>query len=909
VKRAILAVLSSLMLLGSSALTPHAAQAGAAQTSGNKQPVSKLRVAVANFDVGGPVTTIQRGWGQSFAETLQTQVVQSGRFEVYDRQQTAKLLNEVNFSQAGLTSDGVRKLRSQNIDYLATGTITRLSSGRVQVTFKLIDAGTARIELQLEEIAEDESGFQRIATRFVAALMARFPLRGSIIAPSGEKGQYFINLGSSSNIVVNATGKVLETITQAGRSILYPRVGFRVVQIISDDTAIIQIAAGGYAPKLNDTVQFDDAPTAASPPPPSPAAATKGTLVVRITNPDLTGATVTINGEAQDQALTSARPFQRSLEASSQTIVVSAPGYQEVTRTVEVKGGATTTINLTLVRSVATVRVGSLPAGARVLVNGREQSGNSFELPTGRQTIEITAPGFEPFRQDVTLVSGQTYNLSPTLRPSTGKLVVASSTPGATVVVDGQARGPIKDGSLELSLEPGPHEVVVRANGHVDDRRTVSVQAGQSATLTIALRRALASLSVTSEPSGATVKLNGRPLGKTPFSGSIEPGNYEVVIELEGFDSVSTKLSASLDTPRTLEATLRPNAGTLALSINPAKAVVRVNGRVVNPSERTSGLKLAPGTYTVEVSAEGFEPQRVTVAVAAGGNLQRVINLNPSTRPTPPPPPPPPGPVPPPPGPPPPSSVVASTNLFVSSDAASGTGSRTQPLGLRAALEKAKSGVTVTLTDGAYPVPDGGLSVPEGVKLIADNAGKVSLVGKGGLGVNLSDDTALEGLTISGFDVALRVAAGTVEVRGVRLEGNRRAIEVGGNASLRLTNPTITGNATGTNIAAVSVTGQGKLTVTGGMFESNASAAIRAIDDANLSVTRTVFKNNWITGAQVELGGQARASLNEITFIGGRYSIRVTSGGVTGSACQMTRLEGALLPQRLDDSANFQWNC
>jgi TolB-like protein len=626
VNRLMLMVCSSLALLVATAWTPIAAQA-------NKQPVSKLRVAVANFDVGGPVTTIQRGWGQSFAETLQTQVVQSGRFEVYDRQQTAKLLNEVNFSQAGLTTDGVRKLRSQNIDYLVTGTITRLSSGRVQVTFKLIDAGTARIELQLEEIADDEAGFQRIATRFVTALMARFPLRGSIIAPSGEKGQYFINLGSSSNISANATGKVLETITQAGRSILYPRIGFRVVQVIGDDTAIIQIAGGGYAPKLNDTVQFDDAPAVATttnpPAPPSPPVSSRGTLVIKIVNPDVNDATATINGDTK--ALGGDQALQISLEASSQTVVVRAPGFQEVTRTIEIKSGATTTVNLTLVRATATVRVGTLPAGAKVLVNGREQSGTSFELPTGKQTIEITAPGFEPFRQDLTLVSGQTFNLNPTLRSSTGKLVVNSGTPGATVFVDGQPRGPIKNGSLELTLEPGPHEIVVRAGGHSDDRRTVNVQAGQSASLTVALRRALATISVSSTPSGATIKLNGRPLGKTPYSGSVEPGDYEVVFELEGFDSVSTKLSASPDAPRKVEATLRQSAGVLALSTNPAKAVVRLNGRVVNPSERVSGLKLSPGTYTLEVSAEGFEPQRVTVAVAAGGNVQQVITLSPAT--------------------------------------------------------------------------------------------------------------------------------------------------------------------------------------------------------------------------------------------------------------------------------------
>ena len=369
-----------------------------------------------------------------------------------------------------------------------------------------------------------------------------------------------------------------------------------------------------------------------------------------------------------------------------------------------------------------------------------------------------------------------------------------------------------------------------------------------------------------------------------------------------------------MDNTSTLAATLRPSLGTLILAVRPGNASVSVNGRVLTDAERTGGIKLAPGTYTIEVSAEGFVSEASSVTITAGSTTQKVLNLTPKATPSPAPPPvpPPPAPLPPPPqSPAPPTPVDAAPigTIYASSNASGGSGSRSQPLALQAALERVGRGATLTLLPGTYSVPDGGLSIPSGVKLIADSGASVSLIGRGGPGLTLTGDATLEGIQLSKFDIALRLNTGVTELRNVRIEASRRAIEVSGTAKLTLVNPTISQNSPGANIAAIAVTDQATLTITGGAFEGNNSAAIRAADNAILSITRTIFRNNWITGAQIELAGQVNATILEATFSGGRFSIRVNGGGVTGSACKLNRLEGALLPQLLDASAKFQTNC
>ncbi len=941
----------------------------------SQKQITKLQIAVSSFDVVGSTLASFKVFGSSFAETLQTAILQSGRFEVYDRASTAKLLGEVNFSQLGLTADGQLKLKARNINFLATGSITRLAN-EIQITFKLINVETTKVEFQKQRFVKGSDDFPEAANYFVSELAAVYPLRGSIIGSAGQSGQYYIDLGSASNVAVNSTGKVLERITQGGRTILRPGINFKVTEVIDQDTAIILVQSqgrDGYVPKPNDLIQFDITTDRG---PISVPAAIKGTLVVKIITPGVKDATVTLNGVPLSQQVSSDDPLSVPVEAIPQNVAVSAPGYLKYEQpNIAIKGGETKIVTVALTRATATVRVGPLPQGARVLVNGREQSAPVFEQAPSTIKLEVVAPGYELFTRDVTLSAGQEFVFNPQLKPLAATLLVfanvngasvvvnnqargttnangleipnlaagsvtvtvqapgyepvtrtvtlepggrkqesfalqakavtltvKSAVDGATVSVDGQPRGQIKNGQLEIPVVPGAREIVVSASGYIEYRNTLNLAPGQPSSLSATLRRAQANLNITSQPSGATVKINGRNIGKTPFIGGIEPGSYNVTIELEGFEPVEQKLAATADNTSTFTATLRPSVGTLSLVIQPANATVSVNSRTLTPTERTAGVKLAPGTYTLEVSAEGFETERATITIVAGSNTQKIFSLEKPKTPSPSATPPPPSS--------PPVDTAPPGAIFVSSDSSGGSGSRSQPLALKAAFERAGKNTTVTLLPGAYSLPDGGLNVPPGAKIVAEGAG-VSINGRGGAGLTLAGDATFEGITLSKFEVALRISAGNVELRNTRIESSKRAIEVSGNASLTLVNPTVIGNSQGANIAAIFASGQSRLTITGGMFEGNISAAIKAANNAILVITKATFKNNWGgVNAHILLADQVNATITETTFVGGRYSIRVEGGSVIGSACKSKNIfQGAFIPQLLDPGAKFSSDC
>ncbi len=112
-------------------------------------------------------------------------------------------------------------------------------------------------------------------------------------------------------------------------------------------------------------------------------------------------------------------------------------------------------------------------------------------------------------------------------------LKVISQPPGAEVLVDGRVKGRTP---LDLDdVEPGHHDVEVRARGYAPYRRSVELERGAHSRVEVTLLSALNSLTVESQPPGASVTVNGTSRGAAPVViGDLESGNNDVTVELPG---------------------------------------------------------------------------------------------------------------------------------------------------------------------------------------------------------------------------------------------------------------------------------------------------------------------------------------------------------------------------------------
>jgi outer membrane receptor protein involved in Fe transport len=199
--------------------------------------------------------------------------------------------------------------------------------------------------------------------------------------------------------------------------------------------------------------------------------------ILKVTT-DPPGATLYL--DRKDLGQRGAGPQTFGLPAGKYSVIAEAAGYEDATsQPIEVRIGATATIDLKLKRILGTVRVEGEAQGAQVRVDREDGPPAStipgeIELPPGRHTLFISREGFKTTETIIDVIARQTLTVHPSVEAKTGSLVVSADEPGAVVEVDGRTRGPAP---ALIALPVGTHAVRVSLKGFRPVDRTVVIAA------------------------------------------------------------------------------------------------------------------------------------------------------------------------------------------------------------------------------------------------------------------------------------------------------------------------------------------------------------------------------------------------------------------------------------------------
>lgn len=146
-------------------------------------------------------------------------------------------------------------------------------------------------------------------------------------------------------------------------------------------------------------------------------------------------------------------------------------------------------------------------------------------------------------------------------------------------------------------------------------------------------------LTITTQPRGAAVYIDGEYRGETPYSVElVDAGSYSLRIELEGFHPVVQEIEVH---------GLRPNLWTFNLSPrttldeyvppSPGYLTIRapVSGLEVLIDDEFMGLtpliahRLPPGDYSVRIRGDEWAPYRALVQVGEGEDVEHVARMQP----------------------------------------------------------------------------------------------------------------------------------------------------------------------------------------------------------------------------------------------------------------------------------------
>lgn len=255
-------------------------------------------------------------------------------------------------------------------------------------------------------------------------------------------------------------------------------------------------------------------------------------------------------------------------------VEVVKSGYENWASSVYVTAGSSTTVQASLnpVQTQGTISVKSSPSGASVYLDGNYKG----QTPTtitgvvkGAHVIELNKAGYYEWTGQVTVYPGQTASIYPTLQPhptpSTGTIYVSSTPGGAYVYLDGLYEG-ITPGSGSMAIDnvnSGTHTLNLKYSGYKDATTTVTLIGGGTASANIPLTPvspavSTGTLSLTSIPTGANAFVNNEYKGITPFSLTLDAGEYDITFRLPGYTDSITTATVNAGASSTVQGSLVP---------------------------------------------------------------------------------------------------------------------------------------------------------------------------------------------------------------------------------------------------------------------------------------------------------------------------------------------------------------
>ncbi len=311
---------------------------------------------------------------------------------------------------------------------------------------------------------------------------------------------------------------------------------------------------------------------------------------------------------------------------------ISSPGYATMLAELDIDMGPAVNLSYVLAELAGVITINTEQiAELHLFVDGVETPANAqgnYEIGRGTHSLTVESVRYLPKMLDIEVEGyGAEQALEVVLEPAWAVVSIASSPPGAEVLVDGEVAGLTP---LAAEILQGHHEIRLQKPGFKQVTAFRSIEAGQDFSMDeIQLEPVDGRLTVNSKPAGASILIGGKFLGTTPQTLELAAEtDHELRLSKAGYTTTEQAFRLAPDEERDIEVQLPVEYGTVFLKVQPAGATLQINGR---KSMQGSGrLRLQTRPNTLELSKPGYVSQRVAVTPQAG--VSQNINISLVTR-------------------------------------------------------------------------------------------------------------------------------------------------------------------------------------------------------------------------------------------------------------------------------------
>jgi hypothetical protein len=157
----------------------------------------------------------------------------------------------------------------------------------------------------------------------------------------------------------------------------------------------------------------------------------------------------------------------------------------------------------------------------------------------------------------------QNYNLSISSNPSNASVYINNSYYGKT--------------PMNITLMENNYSLEIEKSGYVNYTETINLNRDISRNITLTPDMKNYNLNLKSNPNGASVYLNNTYYGVTPINLNLQEGNYDLLLQLNGYEDYSTTINLNRNITKTF--TLNEITAEINISVDPTGVKLYVNGK------------------------------------------------------------------------------------------------------------------------------------------------------------------------------------------------------------------------------------------------------------------------------------------------------------------------------------------
>ena len=214
-------------------------------------------------------------------------------------------------------------------------------------------------------------------------------------------------------------------------------------------------------------------------------------------------------------------------------------GYISIDGIMEVPDKGPNEFNYSLIKNIASLKINTIQAYAKVYLNNKEVNKNEqIDLTPGTYDLEVRADLFETYRERIDLKAGDNEQRNINLKANYGQIKVVATPSNAQVFINNEEI----DSSKLLRLSPGIYQLLIKADSHIDYSEMVEIKLDETLQKSISLSPKYGELMILVNPSDANIQITQNDKIIKSFTGSqivkdLFEGNYEITAKMSGYKS------------------------------------------------------------------------------------------------------------------------------------------------------------------------------------------------------------------------------------------------------------------------------------------------------------------------------------------------------------------------------------